>query len=93
MDDIKKIIISLVLVIGIITIGQLVEVYNTQYVNLFIIILLISWVSFILHVFKYMINWYRKDLSKRTEDEVERRDSLSDEELEEEDSSWIPKLW
>lgn len=93
MDDIKKIIISLVLVIGIITIGQLVEIYNTQYVNLFIILLLISWISFIVHFFKYMINWYQKDLSKRTEDEVERRESLSDEELEAEDSSWIPKLW
>lgn len=93
MDDIKNIIISLVLIIGIITIGQLVEVYNTQYVNLFIIILLILWVSFMIQVFKYMIDWYRKDLLKRTEDEVERRDSLSDEELEDEDSSWIPKLW
>lgn len=80
---------SLLIIVGF---GQYYEIYKTGFSDLIIAMLVVSWVVFMYFIFKYMFVWYRNDLQKRTEAEIERIDDL-DEDEKETDKGWIPKLF
>lgn len=92
MNYLTKSIISFVSLLIIVGFGQYYEIYKTGFSDLIIAMLVVSWVVFMYFIFKYMFVWYRNDLQKRTEAEIERIDDL-DEDEKETDKGWIPKLF
>lgn len=92
MDYLKKSIISFVCLITVVGFGQYFEIYKTGFSDLIIAMLVVSWIAFMYFIFRYIFVWYREDLKKRTETELERIEDL-DEDEKETDKGWIPRLF
>ena len=91
MNDKIKVVLSFVSFLFVIGIGQFFELYKTQYETLIIFLLILSWFIFISYTMTFIFKWYKKDLAKRTQDELERIENLDED--EEPDEGWIPKLF
>lgn len=87
-----KSIISFIIMLTVIGFGQYYQVYDTSFSTVMTLTLVITWISFMYHTFRFIFNWYREDLLKRTETELERIENL-DEDEKDEDKGWIPKLF
>ena len=92
MDYLRKSIISFVCLITIVGLGQYFKIYKTGFSDLIIAMLVVSWISFMYFIFRYIFVWYREDLKERTEAELERIEDL-DEDEKESDKGWIPRLF